>query len=69
MDKPITDKKNRKSLVDRLKEFSRDNEPIITKGKLRKIKEKLNEPKTLVSEGKDGWGDDEERELYVWKIK
>jgi len=63
MDKQITDKKNRKSLIDRLQELSGDNEPVITKGKLRKIKEKFNEPKTLVSEGKDGWGDDVEEDL------
>ena len=58
------DKKTRKSLVDRLvKKLSDDDEPVITKGKFSKIKQKFNDPKTLVNEGKDGWGDDIEEDL------
>lgn len=51
-------KHRKKSLIDRLQKLSGDDEPVITKGKLRKIKEKLNEPKIIVNERFDGWGDD-----------
>lgn len=57
MDEHITRTKKRKSLIDRLQELSRDDEPVINRGKLKKIREKFDEPKILVDEGKDGWGD------------
>ncbi len=63
-EKNIMDKEHktkRISLMDMLKQKTLpDDEPVITKGKLRKIKEKFDDPKTLVNEGKDGWGDDME---------
>ena len=54
--------KKRISLIDRLSKFSGD-EPVISKGKVSKIKEKLNEPKTIVNERLDGWGDDVGEEI------
>ena len=63
MTEHITRTKKRKPLIDRLKEFSGDDEPVINRGKLRKIREKFDEPKILVDEGKDGWGDD--MEVYI----
>ena len=66
MDEHITRTTKRKPLIDRLQEFSGDDEPVINRGKLRKIKEKFDEPKTLVDEGKDGWGD---MEVDIWKRK
>lgn len=63
MTEQITRTRKRKPLIDRLKEFSGDDEPVITRGKLRKIKEKFDEPKTLVGEGKDRWGDDMEVDI------
>lgn len=63
MDERITMNRKRKPLIERLKEFSGDDEPVINRGKLRKIKEKFDEPKTLVDEGKDGWGDDLEVDI------
>jgi hypothetical protein len=53
--------KKRKSLIDRLQKFSGE-EPVISKGKVNKIKEKLMEPKTIVNERFDGWGDDVEED-------
>lgn len=61
MDERITRTRKRRPLIDELQEY--DDEPVITKGKLRKIREKFDEPKTLVGEGKDGWGDDLEVDI------
>ncbi len=63
MDEQITRINKRKPLIDRLQEFSGDDEPVITRNKFRKIREKFSEPKTLVDEGKDGWGDDMEVDI------
>lgn len=53
----ITMGRKRKHLIEVLLD---DDEPTIKKGKLRRIREKFDEPKTLVDEGIDGWGDDME---------
>jgi len=64
MTEQITMGRKRKPLIDRLREvLLDDDEPIegvITKGKLKKLRHKFDEPKTLVDEGIDGWGDDVE---------
>ena len=67
MDEQNTKKtRKRKSLIDRLHEVLLDDdepEPVITKGKLKKLRHKFDEPKTLVDEGIDGWGDDMEVDI------
>lgn len=40
-----------------------DDEPVITRNKFSKIRKKFDEPKTLVDEGKDVWGDDMEVDI------
>ena len=67
MDEQITRTRKRKSIQDRLHEFLLDDdeplEGVITKGKLKKLRHKFDEPKNLVDEGKDGWGDDMEVDI------
>ena len=52
----------RKSLLVRLQQklSGEDDEPIISKQKVRKLKDRLNDK---LNEGKDGWGDDVEGDL------
>jgi hypothetical protein len=52
--------KKSKTLLDRLQDFLCDP-PIDSKVKTRRIKEKLNGPRT-VNERFDGWGDDVEED-------
>lgn len=65
MDEQITKTRHRKKhFIDRIHLL--DDEPldrVITKGKLKKLRHKFDEPKTLVDEGKDGWGDDMEVDI------
>lgn len=69
MTEQITRGKKRRPLIDRLHEFLLDDdepvEGVITKGKLKKLRHKFDEPKTLVDEGKDRWGDDIEMEVDI----
>ena len=54
--------KHRESLIDRLSKFSGEKS-ILTKGKLNRVREKLEEEQTI-TERLDRWGDDMEVDLY-----
>jgi hypothetical protein len=59
MDEQITRTRKRKSILDRLHDVLLDDdepvEPVITKGKLNKIRQKFDEPKRDILEKIDEW--------------
>lgn len=56
--------KHRETLIDRLYKKGSEVIPIIhKKDKLKKIRDKLLEPRETLNERYDGWGDDIEEEI------
>lgn len=56
MEEQITRGRKRRPLIDRLREY--DDEPVITKGKLKKLRHKFDEPIQESFEIYDRFGDD-----------
>lgn len=63
MDEQIKTRHRKKHFIDRIHLMDDEPVPVITRNKFSKIREKFEEPKTLVDEGIDGWGDDMEVDI------